>query len=79
MIATILQTEDLLQTIGASLVVGIGITFAFSVGIWGVGHFAELSRDERPAAAALAAVAAGLAFACVAAAVIIGIVVMSDK
>ena len=35
----------------ASVVAGVGVTFAFSVAIWGVGRFAELSRDERPLAA----------------------------
>jgi len=61
----------------AAVVAGIGVTFAFSLSIWGVGQFAELSRNERPAAAAGAAVIGGLALTCVAAAVIMGIVVMT--
>jgi hypothetical protein len=79
MIATIVQARELWQTVAASLVAGVGVTFAFSVAIWGVGQFAELSRNERPLAAAVAAVAASLAFTCVAAAVIVGIVVMTHK
>jgi hypothetical protein len=79
MIATIVQGKDLWQTVVASIVAGIGITFAFSVGIWGAGQFIELSRYERPVAATAAGVVGALAFLCVAAAVIAGIVVMTHK
>lgn len=77
MIATIVHTDELLKTIAAAVVAGIGVTFAFSLSIWGVGQFAELSRNERPVAAAGAAVVGGLALVCVAAALIAGIVVMT--
>lgn len=79
MIATIVQGKDLWQSVASSVVAGVVITFAFSVSIWGFGQFAELSRNERPMAATLAAVAGILALACVAAAVIVGIVVMTQK
>jgi len=79
MIATIVAWKDLWQTVFASIVAGIGITFAFSVGIWGSGQFVELSRNERPVAAAMAGVVGILAFLCVALAVAIGIVVMTQK
>jgi hypothetical protein len=79
MIATIVQWKELWQTVAASVVAGVGITFCFSVGIWGVGEFAELTRRGRPLAAAGAAVTASLALCAVAAAVIIGIVVMTNK
>jgi len=79
MIATIVHTDELLQTIAAASVAGIGVTFLFSLGIWGVGHFAELSRSERPVAATAAATVAALAFAAVTAAVVTGIVVMTHN
>ena len=79
MIATIVHTDELLQTIAASLIAGIGVTFLFSVGIWGAGQFTELSRSERPVAATAAAVVGSVALLCVAAALIIGIVVMTHK
>ena len=79
MIATIVHTDELLQTIVASLVAGLGVTFAFSVGIWGAGQFVELSRDERPVAATVALVVGGFALALVVAAIVIGIVVMTHK
>ncbi|MGN6216933.1 MAG: hypothetical protein ACTHN7_08250 [Solirubrobacterales bacterium] len=79
MIATIVQTKELWQTVVASLAAGVGITFAFSVAIWGGGQFAELSRNQRPVAATAAAMVAIFALVCVAAAVIVGIVVMTHK
>lgn len=78
MIATIVHTDELLKTILAAVVAGIGVTFAFSVGIWGAGQFVELSRNERPVAAAAAGVVGGLAMLCVAAALVTGIVVMTS-
>jgi hypothetical protein len=79
MIATIVHTDELLQTIAASVIAGVGVTFAFSVGIWGAGQFIELSRNERPVAATAALALGGLALACVAAAIVIGIIVMTSK
>jgi len=79
MIATIVQWNDLWQTVVASVVAGVGITFAFSVGIWGSGQFVELSRSDRQGAATAAGLVALLAFAVVTAAVVIGIVVMTQK
>jgi len=79
MIATLVEGRQLLETVIASLVAGVGITFVFSIAIWGVSRFTELSRDERPLAAGAAAVTASLALACVAGAVAIGIVVMTRK
>jgi hypothetical protein len=79
MIATIVHTDELLQTILASVVAGLGVTFAFSVAIWGAGQFAELSRGERPLAATAAALVGVLGIACVAGALIFGILVMTHK
>lgn len=79
MISTIVHTDELLKTIAAAVVGGIGVTFIFSVGIWGAGQFTELSRNERPAAAMGAAVVGAMALVCVAAAVILAIVVMTHN
>jgi hypothetical protein len=78
-IATIVEWQELGETVLASVVAGVGITFAFSVGIWGASRFADLSRSERPLAAGAAAVAASVALLCVAAAVVVGIIVMTRK
>jgi hypothetical protein len=79
MIATIVHTDELLQTIAASVIAGIGVTFLFSLGIWGAGQFTELSRSERPVAATAAALVGAVALLCVAAAVATGIIVMTHK
>jgi len=78
-IATIVHTDELLQTIAASLIAGIGVTFASSVGIWGASQFTELSRNGRTVAATAAAIVGALGMLCVAAALITGIVVMTHK
>jgi hypothetical protein len=77
--ATIVDWSDLLQTIGASIVAGIGITVAFSVVIWGGARFSDLRREERPGPAGVALTASGLALAVVVAGVIFGVVVMTTK
>lgn len=77
--ATIVETRELLETVIASLVAGVGITVVFSFAIWGVARFADLSRSERPLAAGAAATLAALAALVTVAAVVFGIVVMSRK
>ncbi len=79
MIATIVEWQELGETVVASVIAGVGITFAFSVGIWGASRFVDLSRNERPLAAGAAAIAASLALTCVAAAVVFGIIIMTRK
>ena len=79
MIATIVHTDELLQTVAASVIAGIGVTFLFSLGIWGAGQFTELSRGKRPVAATAAAAVGMVALLCVAGAVVTGIVVMTHK
>ena len=79
MIATLVEGRELLETVGASVVAGTGVTFVFSVAIWGVARFVDLSRNERPLAAAAAALAACLALLATAAIVVVGIIAMTSK
>lgn len=79
MIATIVEGKELLETVVASVVAGVGVTFVFSVAIWGAARFADLSRSERPLAAGAAAVTAIAALLATAAAVVVGIVAMTSK
>lgn len=77
--ASLIEGKQMLETVVASVVAGLGVTAAFSVAIWGVGRFTELSsRGERLAAGGAAAVAT-LALTVVAAALVFGIVVMTSK
>jgi hypothetical protein len=77
--AVMVETKELLETVVVSLVAGVGVTVIFSVAIWGVARFADLSRNERPLAAGAAAALAGLAALATLAAVVFGIVIMSSK
>lgn len=77
--AVVVETKELLQTVVASVVAGVGVTVVFSVAIWGLARFADLGRAERPVAAGAAAALAGLALMVTVAAVVFGIVIMSSK
>jgi hypothetical protein len=79
MTATIVEGKELLETVVASLVAGVGVTFIFSIAIWGVARFADLNRNEKPLAAGAALFAAALALVCTAAAVVVGIIAMTNK
>lgn len=78
-LASLVEGKALWETIVASVVAGIGVTFAFSVAIRGVGRFADLSREERPLAAAGSLAVAAVALLCVGAALVFGIVVMTSN
>ena len=77
--AVVVETKELLQTVVVSLVAGVGVTVIFSVAIWAVARFADLSRNDRPLAAGAAATLAGLAALATLAAVVFGIVIMSSN
>jgi len=77
--AVLVETRELLQTVIASLVAGIGITAVFSVAIWGAARFVDLSRGERPIAAGVAAALGVAALVATLAAVAFGVVVMTSK
>jgi hypothetical protein len=77
--ATLVEWQELLETVLASVLAGVGVTAIFAVAIWGVGRFADLSRDEKTLAASVAAVVASAALACVVAAVVVGILAMTKK
>lgn len=77
--AEIVETKELVQTVVYAFVAGVGVTVIFSVAIWGVARFVDLSQEERPVAAGAAAGVAGLALLAVVAAVVIGVVVMTGK
>jgi hypothetical protein len=78
-VATIVQTKDLIETVVYATVAGIGVTAIFSVAIWGVARFTDLSQEERRPAAAAAAGVAGVALLAVLATIVFGVVVMTSK
>ena len=79
MLATVIDTKALWETIVAALVAGLGVTLAFSLALLGVARFIDQSRDGRTAVAVASAAFAGVALAAVAAAIVLGIVVTTSK
>lgn len=79
MIATIVEWESVLDTVLASAIAGIGVTFVFSIAIWGVARFVDYNRGERPLAAGAAALVAVLGLLATGAALVVGILVMTSK
>ena len=77
--AVIVETKELLETVIASLIAGVGITTVFSVAIWGAARFIDFSRGDRPVAAGAAAVLGVLGMAATLGAVALGIVVMTSS
>lgn len=74
--AVIVETSDLLLTVAASAIAGVGVTVVFSVAIWGAARFVDLSRGDRPAAAAAAAAVGVAGLVATLGAVVVGLVVM---
>lgn len=77
--AVIVETKDLLYTVIASVVAGVGVTVIFSVAIWGAARFVDLNRNERPLAASAAGAIGALALVATLAGIALGIVVMTSK
>ncbi|MCD6014158.1 MAG: hypothetical protein K0R88_242 [Solirubrobacterales bacterium] len=78
-IATIVDTTALWQTIVAAFVAGVGTTLVFSLAILGVARFAEASREGRPLESALSAGLALLGLLATAATIVFGVIVMTTK
>ena len=79
MLATIVETKDLLETVAASFVAGVGVTAAFAILVFGVTRSADMARDDRPLLATAAGAVAVIALAVVVTSIVVGIVVMTTK
>jgi hypothetical protein len=79
MIGTVVETKNLLETVAASMVAGVGITAAFSVMLFGAIRLAELRRDERPLLAGAAAALGAAGLLVTLGGIVLGIVVMTSK
>ena len=77
--AVVVETKELVETVVASIVGGVGLTVVFAIAIWGAARFADLSRGDRRLAAGGAAVVTVLALAVTAGSVVLGIIVMTSK
>jgi hypothetical protein len=79
MLGSVVETKNLLETVVASFVAGVGVAAAFSVLIFGAIRLAELRRDERPMLAAGAAALALVGLLISLGGIVLGIVVMTSK
>jgi hypothetical protein len=79
MLASIVDTGALLKTIAASAISGLGVALIFSFAILGGARFLEYGRAGRPATAIAFGILALVALAAAAAAVTVGIIVMTQK
>lgn len=77
-LASIVDWDALLETVGASLVGGVGIAIAFSLAIYGAARFADARRAGASPAAGAAALLTVVALAVCAAAITAGILVMAS-
>ena len=78
-LAKVVETKELLQTVAASVIAGLGVTVVFSIAVYGATRFVDLSRDQRTIGAGVAIVTAVLALLACVAAVVFGILVMTSK
>ena len=78
-LATILDTQALLQLVWVGAAAGVGGTAAFGLALLGVTRAADLGRHGRSGEALIYGALGALALAVVAAAVVYGIVVMTHK
>ncbi len=76
---TIVDTNALWQTVVAALAAGVGITLVFSIAILGIVRVVELGRDGRTGAAAAFGTLAAIALAACLGAVVLGVIVMTQK
>ena len=79
MIATIVDTKALWETVVAAFVAGVGTTIVFSLAILGAARFAEANREDQRFSAAMFAALTVIGLLATAAAIIVGVIVMTSK
>jgi hypothetical protein len=78
-IATILDTEALWQTVAAAFVAGVGTTIVFSLAILGAARLSEASREGHRLRAVMFGTLMVGGLLATAAAAVIGVIVMTTK
>lgn len=79
MIASIVDTHDLLEVIWVSIVAGIGLTAVYGVAIVGATRAVDLGRRGATVSAVVFGALGFAALAVVVAAIVFGIATLSDK
>jgi hypothetical protein len=79
MIATIVDTQALLDTVIASVVAGVATTVIFSLAILGAVRFSDANRDGRHVEAAFFGVLAAAGTLATIGAAVVAVIVMTSK
>lgn len=79
MIATIVDTTALWQTVAAAFVAGVGTTIVFSFAILGATRFADANRDGNRLHAAVYGALSLVGVLATAAAIVAAVIVMTAK
>ena len=79
MIATVVDTDALLQTVAAALIAGVGVTVVFSFAILGFARATEASRSGHSGEATVFAALAILGLLATGVAIAFGVIVMTTK
>jgi hypothetical protein len=79
MILAAIDTGALLKVVWFSLLAGLVITAAYSLGVYGMARYAEARHDGTPAGALTYAVLGAIGYAAFVVAVVAGVLVMTSK
>ena len=79
MVATIVDTHALWQTVVGAAAAGLGTTLVFSLAILGAARFTEANRQGRMLEASIFGLLGLLGLAATGAAIVIGVIVMTSK
>jgi hypothetical protein len=78
-IATIVDTKALWETVAAAFVAGVGTTIVFSLAILGATRLGEANREGRALHATLFGVLTAFGLLATVGAIVVGVVVMTSK
>jgi hypothetical protein len=78
-LGSVVDWEALGKVVVAAFVAGIGVTIVFATAIYGATRFADMRRDGRDGGAIAFGVFTAVALGACAAAVVLGIIVMTQK
>jgi hypothetical protein len=78
-LATIIDTKSLIKVVWVSFVGGVGLSAVFALAIVGTTRFGDRRREGQTALATVYAVLAAVSLAAIAAALVVGIRVMTTK
>jgi hypothetical protein len=79
MLATVVDTQGLWQSVVGAAAAGLGTILVFSLAILGVARFSEANREGRTLQASVFGVLALLGLLATAGAIVFGVIVMTSK